>query len=894
MSLRPGQSILHYRLGSKIGQGGMGEVWQATDTKLDRDVALKFLPDALTHDPERLERFTREARTLAALDHPGIASIHGLEEEEGLRFLVMELVPGQDLSEVLANGPLPLDEVLEIAVRIAEAVEVAHARGIVHRDLKPANVKRTPDGRIKVLDFGLAKVLGPEAASGGTDTGASPTLTSMATAAGVILGTAAYMSPEQARGRPVDKRTDVWSFGVLLHELLTGDNPFRGETVADSVGAILHRDPDPAQLPPGTPPAVRRVLRRCLARKRGQRLHDIADARIELEEAIAGPDADALAAAGGGAASPAARPSRLALAVLLPVVAALAWWLGSRPEPAPPAPLRVFELVPDAEPEEVVLSPDGSRLAYLLDGRVFVRSLDALEPRRLTTEGGDRVLGLFWSPDGRSLGLVRGVGGLERIDLDGGAPLPLTNETVLFTSLGWSEDGFIYFTRLQSGIGRLSENGGATEEVIPVSEDLIDYHGLAVLPGGRGFLTVPHFQDDEARRIVLERPGKERVVLFESDSPIGDPRYSATGHVLFVREDSPRGTWALPFSIESLSVEGEPFLVVPDLVELSVSNRGDMAYSKAALADGGKQQLIWVDRDGERVGGLDLPLYGASVPVMSPDGTRIAVVARGVGRPASDKLDLWVIDVERGSATRLTESGVDYSMPTWSPDGTRIAVLGKAAGGGRGSELIAVHADGSGEPEILLAAETSFHVTLTRDWSWAAYMSGNQALPRGLGIVARRLDDESTLTTVFDGPDQDLAPMIHPDGDWIAYASGSFGALDTYVQRFPEAEGRYKVSVERGGGAIWSPDGGSLYILPLGTSARDDPVLEVTFDGSGPRPVLGTPTPLFVLEHALQFVSVTPDGHFLHLVDLEPGEGEEAPDTKGIVLVENWLSRFAE
>jgi len=355
--LEAGQKLSHYLLVDKIGEGGMGEVWRAKDTRLDREVAVKFLPDVVARDVGRLDRFAREAKLLASLNHSGIATIHDIDEHEGIRFLVMELVPGEDLAQALGRGALSLPDALDVALQIARAVEVAHGQGVVHRDLKPANVKRAPGGQIKVLDFGLAKAMEPDPASGEQNVSLSPTMTSAGTVAGMILGTAAYMSPEQARGRPIDKRTDIWSFGVVLFELLTGDNPFRGETVADSVGAIMHRDPDLQALPPETPPAVRRLLRRCLTRERAQRLHDIADVRIELEEAIAHPELERASVERAPIAAPASRLPWIVAALLVPLVASIAWWVGSREGPPVSEATRIFELVPGSEVDAVEVSP---------------------------------------------------------------------------------------------------------------------------------------------------------------------------------------------------------------------------------------------------------------------------------------------------------------------------------------------------------------------------------------------------------------------------------------------------------------------------------------------------------------------------------------------------------
>ena len=887
--LEAGKTLSHYRLTEKIGQGGMGEVWKATDGRLDREVALKILPEIVTSDTGRLDRFAREAKLLASLSHPGIATIHDVDEHEGVRFLVMELVPGDDLEQVLKRGPLPVTDALDVALQILNAVEAAHGQGVVHRDLKPANVKRTPGGQIKVLDFGLAKAIDPSPSSGQPSVSMSPTVTSTGTIAGVILGTAAYMSPEQARGRPIDKRTDVWSFGVLLYELLTGDNPFHGDTVADSIGAIMHRDIDLDALPPNTPTAVRRVLRRCLVREREQRLHDVADARIEIEEAIANPVVESEATASTAAAS---KLPWIALAVLVPLAAFLAWWVGSRGEPAAPVPTRQFALAEDLEIDQAELSPDGTRIAYKSGSDLFIRSLDSLEPRRIDGIDMSRS-SVFWSRDGRSLGVVSLPGKIERIDLDGGAPVVLAETGNVLDWPIWSDDGNIYYAEFQGGIQSIPDTGGAAEPVLEPHPGMLDYHGLAVLPGGRGFLTLPHTQDGEHKKIFFEQPGKEPGVLFESDSQINGCWYSATGHILFTREDNPRGLWAVGFSLSRLELIGSPFLVVPDMSGDAtglVSATGDLVYSRRDLHSGKqRRQIIWTDRSGEIVDRLDLALYEATSFTPSPDGSKLAVSARGVGRPSTDDVNLWVIDLERGTSVRLTEGQMAPSPSSWNADGSRVGYLRQAEEAGAKKAFISLRADGTGDPETVFEADATFFVDLNRGWSMATFMSGSLAGDTGLGITFLEPGDPSSERVFVDGPDQDVGAVIHPSGRWLAYASGDFVSMATIVRPFPEGEGQWTASVGNGGAPLWSPDGDRLYYLR--DEASETFLVEVTFDGSGTRPVFGRPVDLFKVPDD-DSIHVMSQDRFAFLVDQEPEEGEEAPNTKGMILVENWLSRF--
>ena len=706
----------------------------------------------------------------------------------------------------------------------------------------------------------------------------------------MILGTAAYMSPEQARGSPLDRRADVWAFGVVLYEMLTGDNPFRGDTVADSVGAIMHRSPNLSVLPEQTPTAVRRLLKRCLTRERRQRLHDIADARIELEEAIADPEVEVVPAS---VAPPPARASKLpwiALAMVVPLVAALGWMIGAREAPPAFEKPRRFKLAADVEVASPVVSLDGTRVAYLVDDELLIRSLDALEPRETSIEVGPGG-SIFWSPSGRSLGVVKRPNQILRFDLDGGAPIVLTDAAAFVSEVSWGDDGYIYYAQFEGGVSRVPEAGGAPEVILEGHEGMFDYHGIVVLPEGRGVLTIPHLQTQDARAIYHEQPGEEAALLYTSDSIIGNLAYSTSGHVMFYRDDSPRGLWALPISLETMKTTGDPFLVVADLSAASFSNAGDMIYSQSALQSSKKKQnLVWTDDTGEELDRLDMALYEATAPVVSPDGSKIAVIAGGIERPPTDFPGIWIVDLERETGTRLTTERLVPTTPVWSADGNRIAYVEAKPAADGGKNIVSVRTDGTGDRQLLFTADVQFFIALTRDWSIASFMRGSMNGDNGMSIAIQRPDDPASFATLVDGPGHEVQPSIHPAGKWIAYLSGDLPSMDVVVRPFPAGDGQWNVSGGSGGTVFWSADGRKLYYTEGELGGAEVTLVEVSFDGSGPTPVFGRPKRLFDLADA-QF-AIAPDGRFVRIEDVKPAEGEEAPDVGGIVFVENWIGRF--
>ncbi|HSD27585.1 MAG TPA: protein kinase, partial [Vicinamibacteria bacterium] len=695
----------------------MGEVWRATDTRLGRDVALKFLSGAFGSNLDRLARFEREARLLASLSHPSIATVFGLEEVDGQRLLAMELVPGEELAERLRRGPIPLGEALLIAAQIAEAVEEAHEHGVVHRDLKPGNVKLTPDGEVKVLDFGLAKAWSEDvelAASSDPAVSESPTLAHPGTMAGVLLGTAAYMSPEQARGRGVDKRADIWSFGVVLYEMLAGRGPFEADTLSDVLVAVLTREPDWAALPAATPARVRDLLKRCLQRSLKSRLHDIADARIEIEEAL-----DALSKAPAGTI-----PKRSWRGTWIRAVpwglGALALLLGAWGflRPAPPAArlrARLAVPLPDSARvrfmagSSVALSPDGSTLVYTgAPSHLFIRPLDSREAIPVRgTEGGHSP---FFSPDGRWIGFFGG-GSLKKIPVEGGMATVLSAAATGYGG-SWGRDGtaetIVFAPTPFSGLLRLSPDGGPARTLTTLAPGERSHRWPQVLPSGTVVLfTVyrdPGFENSSIavssletgeRRTLVEGGGCGRYVHAEPGSGAPDYLVWAQGGELL----------GAPLDLARLQITGAPVAFQDGVAynstnasaQFSFSDEGSFAYVPGG--EWGKEEerpLVWVDRSGGA-----RPIGAASRrfanPRLSPDGRRLAATIGGAaGR------DVWVLDLEHDALTRVTFGG-NALLPVWTPDGKRLAYCSDT--GDARPNLFWIPADGSGPEERLSTSE---------------------------------------------------------------------------------------------------------------------------------------------------------------------------------------------
>ncbi len=822
MTLASGTKLGPYEILSPLGAGGMGEVYRARDAKLNREVAIKVLPEAVAEDAERLARFQREAQVLASLNHPHIAAIYGLEKVGNVEALVLELVEGETLAERIGAGPIPVDEALAIARQIADALEAAHEKGIVHRDLKPANVKVTPDGKVKVLDFGLAKALSGDASS--PDQTHSPTLTAAATQAGVVIGTAAYMSPEQARGKAVDKRADIWAFGAVLYEMLAGQKAFEGDTVSDTLAAVLRADIDWSRLPSSTPPAVQNVLRRCLDRDPKHRLRDIGDARIALED---------LASSSSGAAAPAESPAapvrRPAWPWLAAVIAALlagtaAGRFALAPRRSSARPVR-FEISAGTV-SSAAISPDGRQLAIASRGKLWVRDLARLEIREI--EGTDGAVRPFWSPDSRTIAFGAH-GKLWKVLAEAGAPSAICE---LAGGLwdddaggAWLSDGTIVFSNGNAGLWQVSSQGGDPIEVLKVDpKQELDFHTASALPDGRSVVYVIHRAAEGAGADTLGiwSGGKARRLFEAKGQSLDNPVYSPSGHVLFERSPTNAGVWALPFSLKRLAATGEAFLVSSGARGPSVGSDGTLVVLPPRRRR--PINLAWADRDGKILGRVDEPrLRGLSA--ISPDGDRIAATEVSDG-----KRDIWLYDLKRNTRIRLTNDGGAES-PVWLKDGRSILYESRAASAG---SIRRVLADGSGRAEDIVPGAGRPGVSARGDLFFYATRSGD-----GWRLWYRSLADGKEKPALFlDQAFYSIDAVPSPDGRFVAYEAWSGpGASEIFLRRFPPSEGVWQVSSNGGTSPRWSSDGRLFF-------AQGADILEVPLT-TDPDVRLGAPTRLF-------------------------------------------------
>jgi eukaryotic-like serine/threonine-protein kinase len=842
-----------YEILAALGAGGMGEVYRAHDTKLNRDVALKILPEAFASDPDRLARFTREAQTLAALNHPHIAHIHGLEDAGGVRALVMELVEGEDLAERIARGPIPLDEALPIARQIAEALEAAHEQGIIHRDLKPANIKVRADGAVKVLDFGLAKAMDPLSASSAAAALAnSPTITSPVamTAAGIILGTAAYMSPEQARGKVVDKRTDLWAFGCVLYEMLAGLRPFGGDNVTDTIAAVVRADPDWSKLHADTPTAIRRLLRRCLEKDRLRRLPDAADARLEIDEASSplASDANMEHAAHLATGAVVAGWQRLlpwASAGALGIALMIVMWAPWRPVVAPrvtrttittsgPSALTIDRLGGD-----LALSPDGTHVVYVGNNgsQLFVRALDALEPVAIAT--GRSLRGPFVSPDGQWVGFLDAVVTLKKVAITGGPPITLATLDEGARGATWTPDNTIIFATYNpaTGLQRVSADGG-TPEVLTRPDHA---HGEAdhlwpeILPGGGAVLFTITSQTGglETAQVAVRdlRSGTQKVLLRGGSHG----HYVASGHLVYVAAGTLR---AIPFDPTRLKTHGSAVPVLSRLVtkdtgtgDFAVATDGTLLYLDApgGLAAANARTLVWVDRSGNEEP-VAAPPRGYQHPRLSPDGTRVALSS------LDEESDLWIWDLRRATLTRLTlDPALDW-FPTWTLDGRRIVFSSNRGGQ---SSLWWQAADGTGAAERLTtSSHVQFVTGITPDGT--AVLFSEAASTMSVHLLQLALYGTRRVTPLLETRFDERNGIVSPDGRWLAYQSNSSGSFEIYVRPFPNVGGgQWQVSMAGGTRPLWARSGKELFYV-----GADRALLRVRVEASGATWNAGTPMKL--------------------------------------------------
>jgi serine/threonine protein kinase/Tol biopolymer transport system component len=854
-----GTKLAHYEITSHLGSGGMGDVYQATDTKLGRGVAIKFLPEAFSHDTERVARFQREARVLASLNHPNIAAIHGVEEINTRHFLVMELVPGETLADRIKRGAVPIEEALPIAKQIAEALEEAHEKGIIHRDLKPANIKVTPDGKVKVLDFGLAKAYESEQANVALSN--SPTFSMAATNAGVILGTAAYMSPEQASGKSVDKRTDLWAFGVVLLEMLTGRLVFEGETVSHVLAAVLTKDPDWSALPAKTPTTIRKLLRRCLEKDRKRRIESAADARLEIEEALTAPSSVEVTPA-GAAPSPASRGAWRMIAVVAVLIALALGFIHFQEKPPDEPVLRYTVNMTASFIPSVAISPDGRYIAIAGssgvrgDAALFIRPLDALQTQRLPgTEG---AVYPFWSPDSRYIAFAA-QGKLKKIAVAGGPAQTLCDlPRFSFSGGTWNRDDTILLS-VTGPLLRVSAAGGTPVE-IPNGRGAFP----AFLPDGRHFLNTHYVTGQAEQGIwVSSLDGKEtRRILADRSSAVFAPsdKRGRAGHVLFVREGN---LMVLPFDPESRQATGDVFPVVEGvfvdgngMAAIGASTNGILLYSGSGAA---RNNIVWSDRSGKvSPTGLAGDVWE---PAISPDEKAIAYM-----RNNGSASDIWLRDLVHSLDQRFTSDPSANNTPVWSPKGDRI-VFRSTRGGGLQQQLYQQSASGAGPAEALTKSPSfKFASQWSKDGRFLVITNnagGNLdllVLPMTEGSSSGVQDPQKFLVTQF----VEAQGQISPDGHWMAYSSDDTGQLEVYVRPFPVAEGVWRISTAGGQQPRWRGDGKELFFIGgdgkmMAADIKAMPGPKPVFDHGEAKPLFDAHIALATGTFAFQY-DVTPDG----------------------------------
>ena len=899
--MESGTKLGHYEILSLLGKGGMGEVWRARDTKLGREVAIKTLPEEFAKDADRLARFEREAKLLASLNHSNIAAIYGLEEHEGTRFLVLELVEGDTLADRLNRGAIPVEDSLKLALQIADALKAAHDKGVIHRDLKPLNIKVTDDGKVKVLDFGLAKAFegdGPDASVSN-----SPTLSMAATQQGVILGTAAYMSPEQARGRGVDKRTDVWAFGCVLYEMLTGHAAFPGNAVTDILAAVIRAEPEWAGLPADLHPRLRELIERSLEKEANYRWHDIADVRVDIQRVLADP---------GGVLFPQAAtvvqkqktvlPWVAATAVICLAVAGFAGW--SLRAPAPGAVTRFPFFPPEGQSftntgyNHVAMSPDGTLMAYNADGQIFVRGLREIEARPVPGTENTVPRNLAFSPDGEWLTYYAlPLGQVKRVPVNGGTPATLLSITpgMALWGLRWERDDTLWFVTSE-GIWR-SALGGMPELIVETGGTTAA-DSPQLLPDGRSLLFAITRGAGSRRwiqgEIVVEdlETGNRTTILPGG----GDPRYLPTGHLVYVEESV---LFAIPFDLGSLAVTGAPIPMVEGVqrgtnqttvgapAAYGVSDNGTLAHVVGESGGESSRALSWIDRDG-REELLNAPVRAYLDPRISPDGTRVALTIAGV-----TNTDIWIWDLVRERLIRLTFDEAEDRYPLWTPDGENIVFTSLRNG------QIGVYrrlANGTGNAERIASVPGRW----LSPWSWSAdegtLLMSELALTgdTGYDIGVLSMEGDRPWTSLLAEAFVEAQPVISPNGLWMAYVSDESGQQEIYVRSFPDIEaGKWQVSSGGGTAAVWSHESGDLFYLgPDGIE-----VVEVEDGSSFQSGVTESLIPYrYFIEVGTQWDVAANGQRFLVIQQVTMAEGGEPgePVPLQINIVLNWFEELKE
>jgi serine/threonine-protein kinase len=821
-----GQNLSHYSLVEKIGKGGMGEVFRAKDQKLGRDVAIKVLPEEFARDSDRVARFQREAKLLASLNHPNIGAIHGLEESGGTSFLVLELVEGQTLADRIKAGPIPVEEALRLALQIAEALEAAHEKGVIHRDLKPSNIKVTPEGKIKVLDFGLAKAY---AGTLEVNLSNSPTLSDAATQQGVILGTAAYMPPEQAKGKAVDKRADIWAFGVVLYEMLTGRQLFTGETVSETLASVLKSEPEWKRLPPNLHPRIRFLLERCLEKEAKNRYHEIADVRVDIQKVLADPSGVFVQAV------PTAEPRkklRVGLSwvagalVLGLIIAGVVVW---KMKPTESRQVMRFDYeLPEGQQfsglilSALAVSPDGRQFVYSTTKGLYIRSVDELTAKLIAgTEG--TTSQPFFSPDGKSVGYFSGNDRqLKKIAISGGAPVTLCMVPQL-VGAWWSADNTIVYGQMGGDMMQISSNGGTPQSIVKMKSELAIFP--QILPDGRSVLYTAAASLTQYRTVVQSPKLGGPKELFAG----GFARYLHTGHIVYRLPDN-SSLFAVAFDPDRLEVKGGPVPIVEGMRQAAVSDAGTLVYipGTASSATQPGRALVWVNREGKEEP-LGIPPNSYRYPKVSPDGTRVAL---SIGPLSSN--DIWIWDSVRKTLTRLTFDKANDLQSIWTPDGKRIVF----ASGREGSQtrLYWKAADGTGAEEKL----GSLPNLSLMPWSWSGdgktliTIETDQGQKWDIGMLS--LEGDRARKPLLHEESTEINPRISTDGKYMAYTSNESGRMEVYVRPFPEVDkGKWQISTSSGNSPLWSPDGRELFYL-----SDDNSVMAVAVET---KPTLGFGTP---------------------------------------------------
>jgi eukaryotic-like serine/threonine-protein kinase len=907
MPLSDGTRLGSYEILSALGAGGMGEVYRARDTRLDRDIAIKILPEAFAADAGRVARFQREAKVLAALNHPHIAAIYGLEDADGVKALLMELVEGDDLAQRLTRGAIPLGEALSIAKQIAEALEAAHEQGIIHRDLKPANIKVRSDGTVKVLDFGLAKAF--DATSSSSPSAAmSPTISIFATQAGVIMGTAAYMPPEQAKGRPVDKRADLWSFGCVLFEMLTGHRPFEGETISDVLARIIEREPDWNALPAKTPRSIRTLLRRCLEKDPKRRLDSAAVARLEIEEASTTSTTSGVRDSDTGGRAGWPLRTVVPVAVVAVAIGALTMWTAMRPAPAPPALVSRFAItLPPAQPlafsindRDVALSADGTRIAYTAgdQAQLMVRALDQLEAVPL--QGITNARAPFLSPDGRWIGffdqLDEGLttgpvvqrGALKKVSTSGGPPIAIWQLTGASRGASWGPDDSIVFATsdLSTGLLRVRAAGGEPEVLTkpdPAKGER-DHYFPSVLPGARGVLfTITAGGAGGSQVAVLDLKTGQRRTLIRSG---GQAEYIETGHLVY---SDGGALWAVRFDLETLNVHGDPVPLVQQVLTLgaatfTISRRGTLLY--VPVDSGKSRSLVWVNRQGAEEP-IAAPPRGYVSARLSPDGTRVALQIFDASH------EIWTWDFARAKLTRLTFSPPSNFGPLWTTDGRRI-IFGSPRDAPSRSNLFWQASDGTGKDERLTtSAQQQRANAISPDGTRLVLEEATAAGSYDFMLLsltgARRV--EPLLQTPFD----ERNAAISPDGRWMAYESNESGRFQIYVRPFPNvADAHYEIS--NGRTPVWSPTGRELFFVNRTSIMAVTVQLTPTFSAGNPTKLFDAPSIMldgrFIGTGTHRTYDISRDGQRFLMIKVNAGPSERDAPLATMIVVQNWFEEL--